>query len=148
MIWPIPPPTPWPPPFISSVPQNNYTIDVALAENGEGITMANASFDCPLSEYSTLKKKLDAGFYIPVANKLKFQYLEEYSVATTSLDLAIYKSDRSQIGSIPANTISKIGANYYEIDLSALTGFVAGQYYVLEVANDKYEKFLLRFLYQ
>ena len=148
MIWPIPPPTPWPLQYFSTTPLNNYVVDAVLGENGEGITMANTSFGCPTSEYPVLKKKLDAGFYISVANKLKFQYLEEYSVANTNLDINIFESDLTPIASIPSTLISKIGANYYEMDLSTLTGFVSGKYYVLEIDNTKNEKFKLRFLYQ
>lgn len=134
----------------SNVPQKRYMVDAALADKDEGIDYAVTSFGCPVPGYPVLKKKLDAGFFTTVKQRLWFQFMEEYTpVSSPALNYAIYDSGMSAIGSLSSETVTKIGANYYEMDVSSLSPvLVAGDYYVLEVTNEKNEKFLMRFLYQ
>lgn len=132
---------------LTSTP-NKLLLDVALSEQGKGITNVNTSFGCPPPGYAILDKKLNAGFYSTVKQHLWFQYNEEYSNNST-LNAVIYGENQSITHSIPAQTISKTGANYYDLDLTTLSPVLnPNKFYVLEVTNSKNEKYLLRFLYQ
>lgn len=130
---------------VSSQP-NKLMFDAALSENNKEVIRINTSFGCPSPGYPILKRKLDAGFFATVKQNLFFQYDEEYNVSG-NLTAKIYNPDRTEVSSVPVQTITKVGNNYYQMNLSSL-GLTASEFYVLEVTNSKNEKFLLRFLYQ
>ena len=131
---------------IINPPLGKFLLDIALSEQGKGITDVNTSFGCPPPGYAILDRKLNAGFFATVKQNLFFQYNEEYNVSG-NLNAKIYNPDRSEVQSVPVQTISKVGNNYYQMNLSSLS-LIASEFYVLEVTNSKNEKFLLRFLYQ
>lgn len=133
--------------FSTVSPQpNKLMFDAALSETNKQVIKINTSFGCPSPGYPILKRKLDAGFFATVKQNLFFQYDEEYNVSG-NLNAKIYNPDRTEVASVPVQTITKVGNNYYQMNLSAL-GLTASEFYVLEVTNSKNEKFLLRFLYQ
>jgi len=130
---------------VASTP-GKLMFDAALSENNKEVIRINTSFGCPSPGYPILKRKLDAGFFATVKQNLFFQYDEEYNVSG-NLNAKIYNPDRTEVSSVPVQTITKVGNNYYQMNLSLL-GLTASEFYVLEVTNSKNEKFLLRFLYQ
>lgn len=143
----------WPPPNTyasTGVTPSRFMVDAALADEDEGIAEAFVSFDCPTPGYPVLSKKLDAGFYTTVKQKLWFQYMEEYTRPNVDLVYKIYNSEMEEMGTLPTEGVTKVGANYYSIDVSNFSPdpLISGEFYVLEATNEKNEKFLLRFLYQ
>ncbi|MBQ19968.1 MAG: hypothetical protein CMD31_04370 [Flavobacteriales bacterium] len=133
---------------IINPPPGKFLLDIALSEQGKGITDVNTSFGCPPPGYAILDRKLNAGFYSTVKQHLWFQYNEEYS-NTSVLNAVVYGENQTVVHTIPSQTITKVGANYYDLDLTTLSPVLnPNKFYVLEVTNSKNEKFLLRFLYQ
>ncbi len=133
---------------IINPPPGKFLLDIALSEQGKGITDVNTSFGCPPPGYAILDRKLNAGFYLTVKQHLWFQYNEEYS-NTSVLNAVVYGENQTVVHTIPSQTITKVGANYYDLDLTTLLPVLnPNKFYVLEVTNSKNEKFLLRFLYQ
>lgn len=133
---------------IINPPPGKFLLDIALSEQGKGITNVNTSFGCPPPGYAILDRKLNAGFYSTVKQHLWFQYNEEYS-NTSVLNAVVYGENQTVVHTMASQTITKVGANYYDLDLTTLSPVLnPNKFYVLEVTNSKNEKFLLRFLYQ
>lgn len=96
--------------------------------------------------YSTLRKKLDGGFYLPILNKLYFKFDGEYNSGVLS-----YKVFDNLTGDttavVPINTtIKNYGDNRYELNLAG-TLTASGKFYTLEVKNEKNIFYYLRFKY-
>ncbi|PKP47553.1 MAG: hypothetical protein CVT95_05550 [Bacteroidetes bacterium HGW-Bacteroidetes-12] len=133
---------------ITTQPPVTFLLDIALSEQGKGITSVNTSFGCPPPEYAILDKKLNAGFYSTIKQHLRFLYNEEYNNLGT-LNAVIYGETKTVAHSIPTQTITKSGVNYFDLDLTNLSpALIPNKFYVLEVTNSKNEKYLLKFLYQ
>lgn len=136
---------------VATNPADILYVDASIYNSGLSFANVSTSYSCPSPGYPLLTKKLDASFFITLHQHLWFQYEEEYSLdigVNDNLNATIYKPDMSEVTSVPSKIITKTGANYYEMDLSSLPDFNVGEYYVLEITNNKNEKFLLRFLYQ
>lgn len=100
----------------------------------------------PPPGYLVLQKKLDAGYYQTSNNYLCFKFVEEYTKQTTNLSYKIYKDDRSiASGTLPSIT-EQIGDNRFQLNLSGISGS-PNNFYILEVTNEKNEKWLARFKY-
>ncbi len=106
--------------------------------------------------YAHLKQKLDGGYYRTASKILKFEYKEEYNVPSPNKKLTYKIYDRQYtttlgvdansspiVSGSPLKTIV-YGDNRFEIDLNPF-GLVSGNFYVLEVSNEKNEKQFLRF---
>jgi hypothetical protein len=92
--------------------------------------------------YPLVKKKLDAGYYHTVRCHLKFKYDEEYNDADGSLAYKIYDNANQLVYSnINFAVPISYGINLCDVDL----GLLSTGYYVLEVTNQKEEKWYLRF---
>ena len=105
-------------------------------------------------KYVSLKKVLDAGYYIAGRNRIYFTFDEEYASSSNIIQCAIYNSKREVIKpkatnegvkSAPLNYKAN-GYNRYEINLDALD--IKHGFYTLEVKNEKGELFLLTFYVQ
>jgi hypothetical protein len=101
--------------------------------------------------YAVLKRSLDGGFYKVNNNSVYFKYDGEYK-NNTVLNYKIYTPDRNPpsglTGCLFNSTISNYGDNRFSIALPPCTpAVVVGQYYVLEIANEKNELFYLKFKY-
>lgn len=100
--------------------------------------------------YVVLKKTLDAGYYVPARHQLKFKFEDEYNDTNHSLSYKIYNSTHTNIqptlvSTANNNPVSTYGDNRFSLDLyTATTGLPAG-FYILEVSNEKQEKWYLRF---
>lgn len=103
--------------------------------------------------YAEVKKKLDGGFYTTVNGKLFFKYSEEYADATLTYKILDYKKEPMNISYTQErkygdNLMRKYGDNYYSLNLSNCSyNLVDGDFYILELTNDKKEVFVLRFKY-
>ncbi len=99
--------------------------------------------------YAKVAKEIGANYAMTKDNQLKFLYEERYTGGT--LNYKIYNSARetNHLGSLPV--LNKVvGQNYFMIDLDGLLDEPSepdesDAYYVLEVQNDKMERFFLRF---
>ncbi|HBG70606.1 MAG TPA: hypothetical protein DDX57_07465 [Bacteroidales bacterium] len=111
-----------------------------------------------LPAYTKLNEVLDGGYYIAVGRRVKFYYWEEYNVSDNPdkyLEYKIYDKEMNIIASVssdgsqtpsnaPLSVIMK-GQNKVTLNLTGIPGFVAGEYYIIEVSNSKNELTYLRF---
>lgn len=102
--------------------------------------------NCQLLSYFNLSRKNKGEFYLVSDDVLRFKYFEEYFVGTSvdefgDLEYKIYALptlDQQQgLAVLPV----AYGENKYDLDISVITD----GYYLMEVSNDKNEKWYLRF---
>ena len=104
-----------------------------------------------INTYAPLKKQIDGGYYNLTLNKLYFKVDGQY--ANTSLKYNVYNKNNVIVAANPplvsppapnlANTTVVLsGDNRYTLNATTLT---AGEFFILEVINEKNEKFYLRF---
>lgn len=103
------------------------------------------SFGCPSPQivYSRLKRKLDAGYYLSIDNKVYVEYDEEYDDLDSELTYRILVDDGTEYypPSLAPVQIVKIGDNRLEFEVD---NFPSG-FYILEITNEKNETLKLRF---
>jgi len=106
--------------------------------------------------YAELKRELDGGFTVARLGELKFTFDEEYPTSKEFLDFKIYSADRSVPVSCDnsgnfigiASPVSyQLDDGRYVIDLSNVSGFNDGEFYVLELRTAKGDKRYLKFLF-
>jgi len=98
--------------------------------------------------YAELKEQLDAGFYpMPSgSNQVYFYYKEEYK--TGNLDYKVYNQSMGLVSTTLENVdlsntpTKRYGTNRFKLTVPNMN---AGQFYLLEVTNEKGEKEYLRF---
>lgn len=101
--------------------------------------------------YAVPKKNIDGGYHVPVSNKVYFKFEEEYR--TSILNYKIFDYSNTTLNTAPVNVActnlisapKNLGDNRYFIDLSTCTGIAPAKYYLMEITNDKSEKFYLKF---
>lgn len=111
-----------------------------------------------LPAYTKLNEVLDGGYYLAVGRRVKFYYWEEYNVSDNPdkyLEYKIYDKEMKIIASVssdgsqtPSNAplpAIKKGQNKVTLNLTGIPGFVAGEFYIIEVSNSKDELLYLRF---
>jgi hypothetical protein len=103
--------------------------------------------------YATLKRELDGGYYL-ASGKLKFKFDEEYNDTDNKLSFKIYNNLHTTVVSsttIPTamQLTSDYGEQWYTLDVLdcniSPAGNLGNGYYILEVENEKKEKWFLRF---
>lgn len=96
--------------------------------------------------YSTLRKKLDGGFYLPILNKLYFKFDGEYNSGI--LNYSVVDNLTGNTVSVPSinTTVKSYGDNRYELNLAG-TLTASGSFYTLEIINEKNIVYYLRFKY-
>lgn len=145
-------------PYSVTIPSGTDLVaDASIQFLNNQIKHPRVSFGCPyVEEYTLLKKKLDGGYYTTHDQKLLFKYDEEYADVDGKLTFNIYDKYNKVVmnntsmpsGSQPA---SVYGDNRYSIDIGNASHYVTGQtmpnnnFYILEVINEKNEKWYLRF---
>ncbi len=136
----------------SSVPapiNGSFVVDAAIFTPGGTIENVAVSFGCKQPFiYGHLRKKLDGGVYRVVNDKVYLKYQEEYN--SSNFKFNIYDDNNllfANQSNLSLTTFNGYGDNRIEIGLlgSGVT-FPLG-YYILEVINDKNEKWYLRFKY-
>lgn len=114
------------------------------------LTIAN-SFSA--KSYAVLHRKLDGGYYQVNNGALYFTYDEEYNDVDNTLSFKIYNQQHevaaSSSGSYAVSLASDYGDNRFYINLLSCsvssTGYLHSGIYILEVTNEKNEKWYLRF---
>lgn len=113
--------------------------------------------------FAELKRKLDGGYHLFLSPYLSIKYTEEYNPAIPTnltypiLKFNIYDKNRNIVMSQGSTAFTNIipikyGDNYcsiklYGCDNCNLTSLINNEFYLLEVMNDKNEKWFLRFKY-
>lgn len=91
--------------------------------------------------FAKLEKKLTGVNYKPIQNKFYFYFEEDYS-GSSVLDYKVLNSSRQVILSNSATLLTKeYGDNRYNLNV----GTIPTGSYILEITNEKNEKFYLRF---
>lgn len=101
-----------------------------------------------MRSYADLTKKLDGGYYLAQNGIVKFIYNEEYNDQDDQLTYTIYDATRTEaVSDITLAQTVVYGDNRYDLDFSTFTGDIVLEngVYVLEVKNEKNEKWYLRF---
>jgi hypothetical protein len=91
--------------------------------------------------YAYLNKIPDGGYYKLVNNRMLFKFDGQY--ATTGLTYKVFNKNNSLVTTSISSLIVNSGDNRYSLNASSLN---AGEYYTLEVTNEKKEKLYLRFI--
>jgi hypothetical protein len=135
-------------PYVSTVKK---LIGYIKSKNNTGFINLSTNMQCPVTAiYAKLERELKGVKYSVNLNKFYFFYDEEYS-STTSLTYNVYDKNNNVVlktaTQVLTQTISnqpnrEYGDNRYYLDVTSLA---AGSY-VLEVINEKEEKFYLRFI--
>jgi hypothetical protein len=129
------------------------TLPVSMTVNPAPITISKKSVSI---SYAVLLPKLDGGYFQISNGKLLFKYDEEYNDADQQLNFTIYNAERTAIissSSYPPTMLSSLltvyGDNRFELNLAncavSSNGNLGNGFFVLEVTNEKNEKFYLRF---
>lgn len=129
------------------------TLPVSMTVNPAPITISKKSVSI---SYAVLLPKLDGGYFQISNGKLLFKYDEEYNDADQKLNFTVYNADRTAIissATFPSSMLSSLltvyGDNRFELNLAncavSNTGNLGNGFFVLEVTNEKNEKFFLRF---
>lgn len=140
----------------TSPANGSLIIDASLKLFNGVISNPRCSFGCPIvEEYAIPEKKLDGGYYTAHYQKLLLKYNEEYKDTDGKLKFNIYNDANVIVYSSASMSSSAptvlYGDNRYTIDLANTSYYVAGQsmpnnkFYILEVINEKNEKWYLRF---
>lgn len=115
-----------------------------LAED-DGCLDVVSTFECRSEVYAKMERKLRGVKYEPIGNSLKFYVTEEYDNQSGILNYNVY-ADGDQTNPVLSGTQQVhslvYGDNRYNLDVISLSN---GSY-ILEVINDKKEKFYLRFI--
>lgn len=110
-----------------------------------------------LRPYAILKRELDAGYYLVKDGNLKFKFDEEYNDLNDKMSFKIYNDQHTLVSNsatIPSTAIpliltSDFGENFKTLNLLhcsiSSSGSLPNGYYILEVENEKHEKWYLRF---
>lgn len=126
------------------------TYNLSYVSNVANIAIATKKYTPP---YAVLRKKLDGGYYQVNNGRLLFRYEEEYE-DNSNLTFFIYNEQNQVVSSsqiVPANMQLQVnyGDNRYELNTAncniSADGALDNGFYILEVINDKNEKWYLRF---
>lgn len=128
-----------------------YTLQVTDANGCTVIDQVMVTNLTSNISYAVPKKNIDGGYHVPVSNKVYFKFEEEYR--TSTLTFKIFDYNNTTLNTPPVSVIctnligapKNLGDNRYFIDLSTCTGVVPAKFYLLELTNDKNEKFYLKF---
>lgn len=142
----------------ASITTNGYTgtitASVAPSYSVGNITILAPALSKSNPPYALLKKKLDGGYYQAPNGRLYFRFDEEYNDVGGTLRFNIYSDLNVLVTSDALTTVTPLwpveyGDNRYRMntldcDFSP-SGALTNGFYILEVINDKNERWYLRF---
>jgi hypothetical protein len=121
-------------------------LDMIFVSNQATITTGIKK--APYKGYAILKKELDGNYYRSY-NSLWFKFDDEYNDAGSVLTFTVREAATNDIvvllGTANNTQTSVYGDNRFKLDLYTSSGPLASGFYVLEVTNEKNEKWYLRF---
>ena len=106
-----------------------------------GISNVKSNLHCKVINYVKLEREIRGVNYKPTQNFLYFYYDEEYTGSSNLTYRVLDKNIQVIVSSATLNLVKTYGDNRYSLDVNSIP---AGSY-VLEVKNEKNEKFYLRF---
>lgn len=116
----------------------------------DNVTVIMAS---SLQGYIVPKKQIDGGYQITQNNSVYFQFEEEYRGSSLSYKIYDYNSGTQNAvpGSVVCSNLTgalkSLGDNRYAISLATCApALTVSKYYLVELTNDKNEKFYFKFL--
>lgn len=100
--------------------------------------------------YIVPKKTVDGGYQVPKNGFIYFKFEEEYRTSTLTYQITDYQPAPANIAAPvitcpPTSTVKNLGDNRYSINISGC-GLGTPKYYLVEITNDKREKFYFKFL--
>ncbi|MDF2449483.1 MAG: hypothetical protein K0R26_1987 [Bacteroidota bacterium] len=146
-----------PNPDVAPIGSTTYTLTVTdgnLCTGTDEVLITNAT---GIISFAVPSKIIGAGYYNAISNRVYFMFEEEYR--TSILNYTIYDYNVTTLGN-PVNQLTcglynastgivnnakSIGDNRYYIDITSCGTLVSSKYYLLEIVNDKKEKFYLKF---
>jgi hypothetical protein len=131
-------------------------IDAAIYKNKGYLSGFSASFCEPAAQqeiadtqYAVLQKEPGTGYYIARDGLLAFIYDEQYYKSDAALGFNVYDYQRNIVASSNNYAMDVVtGENRYAIDLPSAWDMHDSDHYLLEVINDKGERWYLRFYNQ
>jgi len=112
--------------------------------------ICSIAFSFKAQTYFVLQKKLDGGYYeMPSGGILNFKFTEEYpKQASPNLSYKIYDDNYViSSGCNPPPTLTEVkGDNRFQVNLGSC-GLTTGNYYIIEVFNEKKERWVAKFKY-
>jgi hypothetical protein len=98
--------------------------------------------------YSPLRREKD-GSYVIGNGVLHYQYLHEMSTVSVQLSITdISSANHRRVELDSANQAVTYGANYLQLDLREVDGMINKHLYLLELVNDRQERWYLKFEYR
>lgn len=135
----------------ATLPQGNITSLLTLNFSGLPVLYLVTAHAKKVTRYAIVEQKLDGGYFM-TGRILRFKFDEEYNTAGNNLmyriiSIGTNENVTSQLAPSSANMpVINYGDNRFGIDLIDLTGApLASGFYILEVNNEKNEKWYLRF---
>lgn len=130
-----------------------YTLTVTDAAGCQSTDMVTVFNINSAVSYIVPSKTIDGGYHLPKNNKVYFMFEEEYVAGTLNYQILDYNpaSANVQVPNIACSLLSgsakSLGDNRYAIDIPTCSPALgSGKYYVVELTNDKKEKFYFKFL--
>jgi hypothetical protein len=105
-----------------------------------------------IESYMVPKKTIDGSYQVPRNNIIYFMFEEEYVSGTLNykiIDYAPASANGAPVNitcPLSPNNVKNLGHNKYSINLANCTGLSASKFYLVEITNDKQEKFYFKFL--
>lgn len=123
----------------------NFSLFYSCLRGTPGITalvvvlcMLSTSISAQNETSARVSKKMNAGYYLTTAKMLNFTFKEPYTSESGNLSYIIYKRPSDVLVS---GALSKVrGANFFSLYVDLSPGK-----YILEVRDEKQEKYYLRF---
>jgi hypothetical protein len=140
-----------PNPDIAPTTSAIYTLVVTDANGCSASDQVYITSIAGLISYAIPKKNIDAGFYNSLNNKIYFKFEEEYRTSVINYKILDYKvsTPGNPVNQILctnwSGTAKNIGDNRYYIDITSCGSLSTSNLYLLEIVNDKNEKFYLKF---
>lgn len=133
-------------------PSSTTTYDLTVTDASGCTATANMVVQNISSspKYIVPKKTVDAGYQVPISGVVYFMFEEEYRTATLNYQIIDYNTSSVNIPAPliscpPTSSLKNLGDNRYSINTTGC-GLVTSRYYLVEITNDKNEKFYFKFL--
>lgn len=133
----------------------NVSVVASLGGNNSiSSVVSNFTWDNPVQEYDpnqgyltdyAIPVRKPDGNYYKFKTDVRFVYEEEYNVHDKKLECYFYDNTQQKLDC--PNVQRSLGDNRVQVSLSGECDLTSGEYYMVELINDKNEKRYFRFLY-
>lgn len=130
-----------------------YTLTVTDASGCQATDDVTVINNSTILKYIVPKKNIDGGYQVSVNNNVYFMFEEEYRTSTLSYKIYDFNPSAPNV-QVPISSCTNLagaprnlGDNRYVINLPTCATLAAAKMYLMEIQNDKNEKFYFKFLY-